>query len=102
MPQDEMSDDLAAIDLGSDRTATALVAGNAHTCALLDDATVKCWGKNDLGQLGQDDTENLGDDADEMGDDLAAIDLAIDPGADRVIGGGDDVPYTATALVAGR
>lgn len=31
---------------------TAMVAGQAHTCALLPDKTVQCWGSNDLGQLG--------------------------------------------------
>ncbi len=29
-----------------------LAAGGDHTCALLEDATVRCWGKNDAGQLG--------------------------------------------------
>lgn len=29
-----------------------LAAGNHHTCALLDDGTVRCWGANYLGQLG--------------------------------------------------
>lgn len=32
--------------------ATALTAGNAHTCALLTDGTVRCWGANYRGQLG--------------------------------------------------
>ena len=32
--------------------ATALVAGANHNCAILTDGTVKCWGKGDRGQLG--------------------------------------------------
>ena len=29
-----------------------LAAGGDHTCALLEDATIRCWGRNDAGQLG--------------------------------------------------
>lgn len=32
--------------------ATALDAGRRHTCALLEDKTIKCWGLNTAGQLG--------------------------------------------------
>lgn len=32
--------------------AAALTAGNAHACALLTDGTVRCWGANYRGQLG--------------------------------------------------
>lgn len=31
---------------------TDIVAGGSHTCALLQDQTVKCWGGNSYGQLG--------------------------------------------------
>lgn len=33
---------------------TSMVAGNDHNCALLDAATLKCWGNNASGQLGND------------------------------------------------
>ena len=36
---------------------------------------LKCFGKNNRGQLGYGDTENRGDDADEMGDNLDYVDL---------------------------
>ena len=38
--------------LGVGRTAVAVSAGVAHTCAILDDGNVSCWGYNGNGQLG--------------------------------------------------
>ena len=73
----EMGDNLTAIDLGSGRTAVEIAAGKYHTCARLDNSSVKCWGRNDQGQLGQDSTNNLGDNASEMGDNLTAITLGL-------------------------
>jgi alpha-tubulin suppressor-like RCC1 family protein len=66
---------LQAVELGSGRTATALTAGWSHTCALLDDGSVKCWGGNFNGQLGVGDTEHRGDEPGEMGDALPAVEL---------------------------
>lgn len=71
----EMGDDLPTVSLGTGRTAIALAAGREHTCALLDNDTVKCWGRNDLGQLGLGDTNDRGDGAGEMGDSLPAVNL---------------------------
>ena len=33
-------------------TATGVAAGGNHTCALLADGTLRCWGGDDFGQLG--------------------------------------------------
>ena len=48
-----MGDNLPAIDLGTGRTATSIDAGLYHTGAILDNGTVKLWGYNVYGQLGQ-------------------------------------------------
>jgi len=71
----EMGDNLAAVDLGSGIKATAIAAGGNHTCAILDNSSIKCWGLNDEGQLGQNTDDSRGDESGEMGDNLPAIDL---------------------------
>ena len=72
---DEMGDNLAPVDLGTGRTAIAIVGGGFHTSAVLDTGAVKCWGDNNSGQLGYGDFNDRGDGADEMGDNLAPIGL---------------------------
>ena len=84
----EMGAFLPPVDLGAGRTATAIAAGTDFTCARLDNATVKCWGDNAQGQLGQGDSTDRGDAAGEMGDSLPAVSL----GTGR----------TATTVAAGR
>jgi uncharacterized repeat protein (TIGR01451 family) len=49
---------LTAVPLG--QPATAISAGIAHSCAVLLDGSVKCWGYNGFGQLGYDSTKNAG------------------------------------------
>ncbi len=39
-----------------------LALGYYHTCALLDTGAVRCWGRNNYGQLGLSHTSNIGDD----------------------------------------
>ena len=38
--------------LGTGRTAVALSSGFYHTCAILDNGDVSCWGRGSNGQLG--------------------------------------------------
>lgn len=71
----EMGSLLEPVPLGTGRTAIQLAAGWFHTCALLDDHTVKCWGNNPNGELGQGDIEPRGDEPDELGDALLPVDL---------------------------
>jgi hypothetical protein len=66
--------------------ALAVVTGAIHTCVILDDHQVKCWGDNSYGQLGYGDTRSRGGATTDMGDALPLVDL----GSGR----------TATALAA--
>ena len=63
----EMADSLPYVDLGTDLTAKAIAVGRDHSCAILSDDSLKCWGSNDSGQLGQGHTDNLGDGSNELG-----------------------------------
>jgi len=85
---DELGEALAAVDLGEGRRARAIAAGSDHSCALLDDGAVVCWGQNDLGQLGLGHTEHRGDDPGELGESLAAVDLGLGRRALAIAAGG--------------
>jgi alpha-tubulin suppressor-like RCC1 family protein len=52
-------------------TTTALFAGMAHTCAIIQDGRIMCWGKNSEGQLG-------------LGDPLARSEPTLVPGIEGV------------------
>ena len=51
-PTDLNAPSTTAIDLGTGRTAVAMGTGSVHTCAILDNTDLKCWGHDDKGQLG--------------------------------------------------
>ncbi|MCB9569825.1 MAG: hypothetical protein H6710_21840 [Myxococcales bacterium] len=93
----EMGDALPFVDLGVGRSAVQIAASYFHSCAILDDDSLKCWGRNFGGALGQGDTDNRGDGPGEMGDALPAIDLGagrhaikVAPGANYVCAVLDD------------
>jgi len=81
----EMGNALPAVNVGSGHTAQAVAAGGRYACAVLDDATVKCWGDNPYGQLGIGDINPRGNAPSEMGDLLPTVDLALGGGRVRQI-----------------
>ncbi len=53
----ETLENLPFVELGGD--VVDFSVGLHHTCALLDDNTVRCWGSNQSGQLGLETNENM-------------------------------------------
>lgn len=58
---DENPGDVGPVNLGEGRTAKAITAGNLHTCAILDNDALRCWGNGANGQLGYGNQANVGD-----------------------------------------
>ncbi|MET0794276.1 MAG: DUF4215 domain-containing protein [Polyangiaceae bacterium] len=71
----DMGDALPAVDLGG-HGAVQVAAGWSHTCAILDDGTLKCWGENEYGQLGLGDTRKRGDTGGKLSSDTT-VDLSF-------------------------
>ena len=46
------------MDVGDERSVSVFDLGNVHTCAVLDNLTLKCCGRNQFGQLGDSTTSN--------------------------------------------
>lgn len=74
------------VDLGPGRTAKAISAGGAHSCAILDDDTVRCWGFGFDGRLGYNDTESIGND--EQPSTAGPIDFGADDRVKAITTGG--------------
>jgi len=65
------------------RTVTAIATGDFHTCALLDDGSVRCWGYAFDGQLGYGNRDSIGDD--EAPGSVGPVDLDPGPGVGRAV-----------------
>ena len=64
-------------NISSSTAVGAVIAADLyHMGAILANGTVKFWGYNGQGQLGQGNNTQIGDGADEMGDNLSPIDLS--------------------------
>lgn len=62
---DGAGEEAVPVSLGVGRTAVSIAAGDRHACAILDDGSARCWGRNNHGQLGQGNTDPVGDTAGE-------------------------------------
>jgi cysteine-rich repeat protein len=68
---DELPSSAGDVHVGG--RAVQLAAGDKHTCALLHDGALRCWGFNDDGQLGQGDQNAIGDN--ELPDSVDVVDM---------------------------
>ena len=66
------------VDLGTGRTAVSVSLGGQHSCAILDDGSVKCWGRTIYGQTGH-----------SMGSSVGSVDLGVGRTAVWLTLGGD-------------
>merc|ERR1719233_546399 len=71
----EMGDALPITNLGTQFVVDVLKCGWNHCCAMSLDGVLKCWGTASRGRLGYGDTNNRGDQSNEMGDYLLAVSL---------------------------
>jgi len=74
-----LGEDVFAVELDGSTVPTSVAlgrgaididAGDEHVCAVLDDGSVRCWGRNQAGQLGQ---GHMEDDLGPAGDDDAVV-----------------------------
>jgi len=78
-----MGNNLPFVDVGTEITGETLaidkiVLGDSISCVLFLNKRVKCWGNNFAGQLGLGDTNNRGDNSNEMGNNLPYISFGND------------------------
>ncbi len=76
---EDLGNQLPVVDLGTGLSASKITAVEDFVCAILDNGSVKCWGGNNGGQLGQGHRDSIGGDDGEMGDNLLPIDLGTNP-----------------------
>ena len=92
---DETPASMPPVNLGG--VAVQLDAGEGHTCALLDDASLRCWGANSWGQLGIAAFGNVGDDEPPA---VAGVVKMLQPG-DKVVTVAVGGEHTCALLEAG-
>ena len=53
----EMGDNLSLVDLGIESKVKQIAMGGEHTCVILINDKMKCWGNNQYGQTGMDENK---------------------------------------------
>lgn len=91
---DELPASVPVVDLGSGRRAVAIAAGGFHTCAVLDDGRLRCWGGNGTGELGTGTTLSVGN------ADAPGAHPPVNLGRDRVVRGVGAGLSTTCALLS--
>lgn len=77
--------------------ARKIAAGGAHTCAILDNGALRCWGYNANGELGHGHTNNIGDDENVF--DAGNVELGAGIEADDIFLGSN---HTCALLTTGN
>ena len=82
-----------AVSLNAGENVIDVGSGDSHTCALLDDGSIKCWGNNYYGQLGDGTTTNRNtpDLTDSLGTGRTAVDIGVGELATCALLDNDDV-----------
>jgi len=75
------------VPLGVTAPIRGISVGDQHNCVWFQDGKLKCWGKNDEGQLGLGDRESRGDGPNEMGDQLPFVDLGTGASVELAVAG---------------
>jgi len=69
----EMGNNLAFLNLGTTSTIVSIHAMHWSTCAVFTNGKARCWGRNDLGQLGLEHNNNIGISSSQMGSALQEV-----------------------------
>lgn len=85
----EMGEALPYVELGTNAKAKQLALGDEHSCVLLEDNAVKCFGRGSNGRLGTGALADVGTAANQMGDALKAVDLGTSSRIAKLVAGRD-------------
>jgi alpha-tubulin suppressor-like RCC1 family protein len=87
-----VSPQLTPVTVSNLANAVAVACYNAHTCAIVSDGTVRCWGRDTFGQIGDDAT---------LADKNSAVPVAAVGSAVAIAGGGNNVNHSCALLSNG-
>lgn len=86
---DDMGDNLPFVDLGAGAKVKQVALGERHTCVLLADNKVKCFGQGTGGRLGTGAGADVGATSGQMGDALTAVDFGTNDHIKKLTSGKD-------------